>query len=160
MQSLENRLKTDLETAVETYQNKIKESEEHYKQEILKYKSKLEEMSEQQASEIKMIRENHLRVIDEIKNEYSLLAENLKHTKNTETYLLTNAGEYTEKLEKNLTLLSANSKALQDIQGTVEKSSGTFYATREENIKAKEEEIRRLCLVSFFLKKSHFCFLQ
>lgn len=151
MQSLENRLKTELETAVETYQNKLKQTDEHYKEEITKYKEKLEEMSEQQANEIKMIRENHLRVVEEIKNEYNLLTDHLKQTKSTENDLLSGAGEYVQKLDKSLTLLDTNSRALFDIQNVIEKNSGTFYATREESIKAKEEEIKSQCGLLYFI---------
>lgn len=149
MQSLETRLKSELETAVEIYQKKLKDTDEHYKEEISKYKEKLEQMSEQQANEIKMIRENHMRVVEEIKNEYSILAENLRHTKSTESELLAGAGEYTQKLDKSLSLLDTNSRALLDIQNTIEKNSGTFYASREESLRAKEEEIKR----SQFLKR-------
>lgn len=149
MQSLETRLKTELETALETYHNKLKQSDDHYKEEITKYQEKLEQMSEQQANEIKMIRENHLRVVEEIKNEYNLLTENLKQTKSTENELLIGAGEYTQKLDKSLNLLDTNSRALLEIQSTIEKNTGTFYSTREESIKAKEEEIKSLfvCLL-------------
>lgn len=142
MQSLENRLKTELETAIEMYQNRITEADERNKNEILKYQQKLQELSEQQAQEIKMLRDSHLRVIEEIKNEYTVLTDNLKQTKNTENDLLANAGDYTQKLERSLSVLDTNSKTLLDIQNVIEKSSGTFYATREESIRAKEEEIK------------------
>lgn len=143
IQSLENRLKIELETAIETYQNKMTEADERNKNEISKYQQKLQEMWEQQAHEIKMLRENHLRVVEEIKNEYTLLTDNLKQTKTTEGDLLANAGEYTQKLERSLSVLDSNSKTLSNIQSVIEKSSGTFYATREESIRAKEEEIKR-----------------
>lgn len=142
MLSLETRLKTELETAVEIYHDKLKQTDDNYKEEIRKHKEKLEEISQQQANEIKMIRESHLRVVEEIKNEYNLLTENLKLTKATENELLTNADEYTQKLDRSLSVLDTNSKALLNIQNVIEKNCGTFYATREESIKAKEEEIR------------------
>lgn len=142
MQSLESRLRTELEIAVETYQKKLKQTDEYYKEEISKYKEKLEQMSEQQANEIKLIHDNHLRVVAEINNEYMLLTENLKQTKSTESILMADASEYTEKLDKSLSILDVNSRALLEIQNTVEKNTGIFYATREESIKAKEEEIK------------------
>lgn len=149
MHSLETRLKTELETALKTYHNKLKQTDDDYKEEITKYQGKLEQMSQQQANEIKMIRENHLRVVEEIRNEYNLLTENLKQTKSTENELLAGAGQYAQKLDKSLNLLDTNSRALFDIQSTIEKNSGAFYATREESIKAKEAEIQ-----SRFFKKN------
>ncbi|GJQ79018.1 hypothetical protein Trydic_g179 [Trypoxylus dichotomus] len=142
MESIENRLKYEIDYLHKSYSEKFEQLKDSYEQDLQKYKDKLEDMSILQTNEIKSIRESHDKIIDEIRYEYSTLIENIKQTKQTESQLFQNSVEYSQKLDSNMQLLDVNTKLLVGVREKVENDYGVLSMAREESLKAKEEEIK------------------
>lgn len=147
MESIENRLKSDIGQLHSSYANKFDQLKDDYQEEIQKYKVKIEEMSSIQASEIRSIRESHDKIIEEIKYEYSTLIENIKETKQSENQLFQNSVEYSQKLDTGIQILDTNTKLLVGVREKVDNDYGVLSLAREESLKAKEEEIKCMYIV-------------
>lgn len=155
MESIENRLKTEIDYLHKSYSDKFEHLQENYDQELLKYKGKIEDMSLLQTNEIKSIRENHDKVIEEIKYEYSTLIENIKETKQSESQLFQNSAEYSQKLDTNIKMLDVNTQLLVGVRERVDNDYSVLSIAREESLKAKEDEIRCTSLIHLFYRTKY-----
>uniref|UniRef100_A0A1Y1MZU4 Fas-binding factor 1 C-terminal domain-containing protein n=1 Tax=Photinus pyralis TaxID=7054 RepID=A0A1Y1MZU4_PHOPY len=144
MESVESRLKSEVNNLSEQFDKAIAMLKSEHETELTKYKQKLQDMSAMHTTEIQQVRENHNRIIDEIKYEYSTMIDNLKQVKQTENSLIDNASAYTQKLDSSLEALGVNSSILNEIRGKVQSEYGILTKAREESLKAKEEEIRMM----------------
>lgn len=142
MESVENRLKSEIDYLHTSYLEKFEQLKQNHKQEVQKYKQKIEEMAVLQSNELKSIRESHDKIIEEIKYEYNTLIENIKLTKQSETQLFQNSVEYSQKLDASLQLLDTNSKLLIGVREKVSGDYSILSVAREESLRAKEEEIK------------------
>jgi SMC interacting uncharacterized protein involved in chromosome segregation len=125
----------------EAFAEKLKILQQQHDEEIVKYKQKMQDMEIQHSEELKQMRENSNRIIDEIKYEHSTLLENIKQTKKSETSLFQESSSYLQKLDSNIDILYANSRNLVDLKDRVEQDYGVLSKAREESLKAKEHEI-------------------
>lgn len=123
------------------FEDKLKTIQQQHEIEINKYKQKIQETEGLHFEEIKQIRENNSRVIDEIKYEYSTLLENIKVAKKSESTLFEESNTYLQKLDSNIEVLYANSKRLGDLKDHIENDYGILSKAREESLKGKEQEI-------------------
>lgn len=127
---------------MERHQQFINLLKSEYEAEVEKYKHKLVEVSAMHANEIKLLRENHNRIIEDIKYEYTSMVENLKQIKETENTAIDKANVYSAKLDHNLELLDVNSKTLNAISGKIHQDHNILTVAREESFKIKEKEIQ------------------
>ncbi|KRT86084.1 hypothetical protein AMK59_1062, partial [Oryctes borbonicus] len=142
MESIETRLKSEIDYLHKSYSEKFEQHKESHEQEVQKYKEKVEDMSAIRDNEIRSIRESHDKIVDEIRYEYSTLIENIKQTKQSESQLFQNSAEYSQKLDSNIQLLDVNTKLLVGVREKVENDYGVSSLAREESLKAKEMEIK------------------
>lgn len=143
LESVETRLKIDVEKLSEAFEEKLTVHHQQHKEEIEKYKQKIHEIEVQHLDEIKQMREHNTSIISEIKYEHATLLENIKETKKSETTLFQESASYLQKLDSNINILYSNSQNLEDIRSRFDQDYGIFTKAREESLKAKEEEIRR-----------------
>lgn len=139
--AVEKQLKDEIADLNQRHQEKIENIYKEHEEELAKHKIKLEDLSERHKNEIELVRGNQDRVVEEIKYEYNSIIENIKQTKLSETELLGNATNYSEKLENNLQVLGSNSKILLEVREKIEKDYNILSLAREESIKTKENEI-------------------
>lgn len=138
---MESRLKTELETVLSRNEDNVSSLKKNQEKELQAMRKKYEDAENQHIEELKLIRDNHLRVIDEMKYEHNLLLENLKESRRQEATINKESGDFGRMLDANIQLLNNNSKILQSVSGKVETQYGVIYNTREETLKAKEKEI-------------------
>lgn len=141
MESTEKRLKQEIADVLESYQFKLIQIKAAHEEEVARYKSKIEEMADIQKSEIQLLKENHKQVVEEIRSEYSSLINNLKARKQIEEDVIGNSFEYIKKLDDSVHLLSGAGKALTEVQKKVTEQENILFLSRQENLKAKENEI-------------------
>lgn len=159
MEAVETRLKSELSSTLQTYQEKLHEIEMSHQDEIKKYKNKIQEITQYHAEEIKLLRESHLRATEELKQEYSTIIENLQRTRQIENELTNSATEYSQKLDTNLKLLGNTTHSLLELHDQVKKGQDYVSTEKEAFLKVKEEEIKSTSN-SFFGLKLTFFFLQ
>lgn len=138
---MESRLKTELETVLSRNEDNVSSLKKNQEKELQAMRKKYEDAENQHIEELKLIRDNHLRVIDEMKYEHNLLLENLKESRRQEATINKESGDFGRMLDANIQLLNNNSQILQSVSGKVETQYGVIYNTREETLKAKEKEI-------------------
>lgn len=138
---MESRLKTELETVLSRNEDNVSSLKKNQEKELQAMRKKYEDAENQHIEELKLIRDNHLRVIDEMKYEHNLLLENLKESRRQEATINKESGDFGRMLDVNIQLLNNNSQILQSVSGKVETQYGVIYNTREETLKAKEKEI-------------------
>lgn len=143
MESMEKYLKMELNNLVEGHKMKLKQIEAAHEEEIAMYKQKIHEMAENQKAELHLLRDNHMRVVEEIKDEYSLMVNNLKQRKQMEESLVGNSSEYIQKLDNSLQLLDSAGKTLIQVQTKVAEQENSLSLSRQETLRAKENEIER-----------------
>ncbi|KAK9887647.1 hypothetical protein WA026_023726 [Henosepilachna vigintioctopunctata] len=143
-QKTENRLKLELETTLLRNEEYVKNMMENHDLELNKLRKKNEETESEHAKEIKMIRENHMRVIDEMRNEHNVVVENIREFMRSEATIQKDSGEFGQKLETNIQLLFNNSNALQNMSDKIGNDYGVLTTAREETLKAREKEIEMM----------------
>lgn len=141
MESVEKYLRAELNNTLESHQTKLKQIEVAHEEEVAMYKQKINEMLVNQKTELQLLRDNHLRVVEDIKNEYSLMVNNLKQRKQMEENLIGNSSDFVQKLDDNLHLLSSAGKTLIQVQEKVAEQQNSFTLSKQESLKAKENEI-------------------
>ncbi|XP_065160889.1 myosin-1 [Atheta coriaria] len=144
MESVENHLKMELDSLTSKQKDKVDAMEEEFKIELGRYQKKIEEQHQLHDAEIRQMRENSNRVVEEVKYEYNTIIENLKSSKNLEHSVLTDAHEYTQKLDASLKLLDINSRSILDIKEKVHGDYNVLSLAREESLKAKQQEIESM----------------
>lgn len=142
-EAVENRLKEELDNMKKSYTDKYETLRKEQDLEGDKFNQRMSDLTERHKSEIRSLRDNHDRIVEEVKYECNTVIENIKQFKQTETNIFENAINYNEKLDNNMQMLGMNGKILFDLKEKVEKDYGVLTMAREENLKAKEEEIKR-----------------
>lgn len=141
MESMENYLKKEYNNALESHQLKLKQIETAHQEEIAMYKQKISDMIDSQKAELQLTKDNYMRIVEEIKEQYTLMVNNLKQQKQLEEHLVSNSSEYMQKLDNSLHLLSVAGKTLIQVEEKVAEQQNSFAVSKQENLKAKENEI-------------------
>ncbi|XP_018564560.1 intracellular protein transport protein USO1-like [Anoplophora glabripennis] len=140
-ETLEERLKNEVNYVTNMYEDKINNINKNYNEEISYYKQKISTTEEQNSKNIELIKEHHAKVLEELKEDHVTQIEYLKQFNKRETELLASGQFFSQKLNTSIEMLTDNTKLLQGVQEKINNDSDAISVARQSSIESREKEI-------------------
>ena len=123
------------------YEAKFEELKFHHKEEVKSFEEKLRKLEENHTEEMENVKQNHLRVLSEVKNEYFDQIERFKENKIKEQELYAKSDDFLRTLNSSADKLDRSENILETLQEKVVRDYSVLSMAREKTLEAKEKEV-------------------
>lgn len=131
----------EIENSTKLYQEKIDYLKHEHSEELKHWTDRMKSIDQKHQEDLESMKENHSRMIREVKDEFLDQLERFKEHRSHETELFAHSADYSQLLTASVEKLQKNEQTLGSIQEKVVTDYGVLSIARERSIESKEKEL-------------------